>query len=341
MLTLWVIAWFCVFPSSGPFADIYKWKDADGNWHFSDTPEEAPEGSTTIGEIPASPELQSDQGVRSESSRSEAADAAGMFWRIEKPGIRPSFILGTLHSEDQRVLRILEGAESQFLSVGTLIMETVLDDSALFKMSTAMLYPDDRTLLSVIGESLYLKATKVASEYGVGEFALNKMKPWAVFSLLSVPKPKTGMFMDMVLYQRAKSSGKRIEGLESVEEQLSVFDTMTEPDQIALLEEALDQFYRLPVMSENLIKAYISGDLNRVATLAAGYMKSEKHQEIMDRLMLRVNDERNMKMIRRLEPRLAEGNVFTAVGALHLPGENGLLNLIKRLGYDLAAIKTD
>jgi hypothetical protein len=341
LLSIGLIAWLSAFSVYHLNAEIYKWKDADGNWHFSDAPNDIPEDSVRFGEIesPPEPEPPLSPGSESEQPISATANEAGLFWRVEKPGIRPNFLLGTIHVEDPRVLGMLIQVENPLASSKTFIMEAVLDQNALIKMSTAMVYTDGRTLRSVIGEPLFSKVANAAAQYGIGDFALNKMKPWAAFSILSVPKPKTGAFMDMVLYNKAKSQGKSVVGLETPEEQLAVFESMSERDQIILLEEIVNQISDLPTMFDRLIQAYLSGDLNRVTRIATDSMKSFRHQALVKRLMFRLNDQRNRKMVRRVEPYLIQGGAFVAVGALHLPGQSGLLNLLKQKGFRLSALK--
>ena len=73
-------------------------------------------------------------------------------------------------------------------------------------------------------------------------------KPWAVMAMLSMPKPTGGMILDMVLNQRAQANGKPVSGLETMQEQLSVFENLSLEDQITLLEMTLNQADALPAM---------------------------------------------------------------------------------------------
>jgi uncharacterized protein YbaP (TraB family) len=67
-------------------------------------------------------------------------------------------------------------------------------------------------------------------------------------------------------------------------------------------------------------------------------MSSEKHQRIIDKFMGYIVDQRNLTMLERMKSRLKEGNAFIAVGALHLPGERGLLKLLEQEGFKVTAI---
>ena len=92
--------------------------------------------------------------------------------------------------------------------------------------------------------------------------AFQDFKPWAVVTLLSLPPSEKGEFLDLVLYKAAVEARKEVKGLETMEEQLAVFDDLSEADQIALLRETLDSRDQMPAMFEDLIQAYLAQDLD-------------------------------------------------------------------------------
>jgi uncharacterized protein YbaP (TraB family) len=156
-------------------------------------------------------------------------------------------------------------------------------------------------------------------------------------ALLSMPKPNGGTILDMVLYQRAQNAGLTITGLESAQEQLAVFESLSMEEQIALLKMTLNQLPFLPTMFEALVQAYLSDDLSRIETLATQY-KTQQKMESLKRFMFKLNDERNHRMVQRILPYLEQGNVFVAIGALHLAGPTGLVNQLRTRGYLLETI---
>jgi len=310
-LVLLLLALAMLFRETAAAGNVYKWKDESGLWHFSDDP--PPDAATEL-LFDASP-----------------APGGGMFWRIEGAGPQPSYLLGTIHSEDERVVNFSPNVWGIFESSDSFSMEVLIDAGALLRMSAAMMFLDGRDLPSVAGERLFGQAVRAMEAYGIPPAAVSKMKPWAVFATLSVPKPKTGMFMDLLLYQTALSMGKRVYGLETLEEQLAVFDQMPMADQIALLGLTLEQLPELPVMFDQLVATYMADDLERMTALSAAYMR-RGDPGLTRRFMRRVNFDRNRRMAQRMMPRLAEGRAFIAVGALHLAGEGGLLQLLQASG---------
>ena len=216
-------------------------------------------------------------------------------------------------------------------------MEVVLDATALIQLSTAMMLSGSSDLKGLIGEDLFDQAAQAMAEYGVPEMALMRMKPWAVATMLSAPRPKTGQFLDMLLYQQALAQGKEVGGLETAKEQIAVFDALTLDDQVALLEEALASRSMLPELFEKLIVSYLAGDLEGIEAFARENMM-QSNKSLGARMMKRLNDQRNVKMVQRLLDKLAAGGTFAAVGALHLPGDAGILHLLGQQGYEIRPV---
>ena len=118
-------------------------------------------------------------------------------------------------------------------------MEAIIDGDGLVRMAEAIYFNDDRTLEQVVGSELYSETVKALTARGITSADIAKQKPWAVVMALSVPTPKSGEYLDLVLETRASRQNKPIAGLETIQEQIAVFDELPLPDQIALLKEAV------------------------------------------------------------------------------------------------------
>lgn len=264
-------------------------------------------------------------------SPSLADSGCGLLWRVETPA-GDSYLFGTVHSEDARVLELSEPADRAFEVADAFIMEMIPDLGAMTALVKAMHYQDQRNLRSELEEDLYRKVVEALAERGVGEGLAVKMKPWAVAVSLSFPMPESGMFLDMALYNRALRDGKTTEGLESVEEQLAFFRGLGHDEEIALLEAALDGAEHMEVAMQRLIEAYLERDPDRMMSLNREYL-SELPEPLAQRFRRQAIIQRNHVMAERLAPHLEEGGVFAAVGALHLYGEEGLVSLLRERGY--------
>ena len=260
-----------------------------------------------------------------------------MLWRIESGRSAPSFLLGTIHSSDPRVLQWPAKVNDALKHARCLVMEMTLESDTFFKLGSAMMFTDDHDIADLLGPSDYRRLRVAMADQPLPENFLRKMKPWVLMAMLSQPGSGSKEFMDMRLYRRALGDGKRVFGLETVDEQLAVFEGMTMEDQVALLKAALDQAEELPGMTAQMVDTYLTGDLEALAALAEAFAQKD-NSALQARFMRRLNDERNERMVERLLPRIEEGGAFIAVGALHLAGPTGLIRQLSKRGCRLTPV---
>lgn len=261
----------------------------------------------------------------------------GICWKIEGKGAAPSYLFGTMHSEDPQITQLPGAVERAFERANGVTLEVVMDMQSLLAMSAAFMLTDGSTLESHVGPRLYRRTVKAMADHGQAEMVVAMMKPWAVAVTLMMPPSKTGMVLDLMLYQRAVAAGKPVTGLESPDEQMNVFDSMSKQDQLDLLKDALDHQKDMQQMLGALKKAYLSRDLKRMVEISDKSMH-DSSSAIKERFSTQLIDERNHRMAERMQSQLLRGNEFIAVGALHLPGDQGLLNLLTERGYRLTRV---
>lgn len=262
------------------------------------------------------------------------AEAQGRLWRISAAGVEPSYLFGTMHSEHPEVTRLPPDVERAFDGSGRLVLEMVLDQTAMLSTAQAGLFESGRDLEDVLPAPLYRRTVEAMADYGVPEPVLRRFKPWMVFSTLMLPRSRTGMFLDLRLYQQAVAAGKPVTGLETAAEQIAVFDGMSMADQVSILRDTLDNLERFDAWFEEMRRVYLSGDLDALATFS-DEMMSDIDPALAQRFQRRFVSERNRRMVERLRPLLREGGAFIAVGALHLPGEDGIIALLRAAGYEV------
>jgi uncharacterized protein YbaP (TraB family) len=268
---------------------------------------------------------------------SHAADKFeyGLLWKIDDEVTEPSYLFGTMHSEDPRVTRLPWEVERALDNSRSLTLE-LLPDAQLLQAGMAMFFDDGRTLDKVAGRRLFDASVKAMAGYGIPKEMVQRMKPWAVFTTLSVPKPKTGIFLDMVLYQHAQKRGKQLHALETAGEQLSVFDDMPIADQLQLLEHTLNNYHTMDSQIEQLTRAYLDRDLVELQALGDDFVPVD--DAAAERLMTSLVVDRNHRMLQRMQMQLSQGGAFIAVGALHLAGPDGLLQLLEEAGYNVSRV---
>lgn len=271
---------------------------------------------------------------------SVSADALpddGILWKISGAAATPSYLFGTIHSEDPAILDLAAPVKAAFASSNRVLLEILPDTEAMLTLSGAMLMMNGRLLSELIGESLYGETLKAMQTRDIPEVMLERMQPWAVAITLSMPKPQTGVVLDMALYQSALAQNKQVFGLETVMEQLGIFDAMPLRDQIKFLEDTVTQLDQVEAAYNELLAAYKQRDLSVMLAISDAAM-SQGDQALARTFRKALIDDRNHHMLERMEQHLEKGGAFVAVGALHLPGEQGLVSLLRGKGYRLEAI---
>jgi len=293
-----------------------------------------------FGVIAVFPSAQADP-CRPVTSAAQPAAASrfehGLLWRVETDDSPASYLFGTFHSNDPRITTLPCPVEEAFNRSSSYTMEVIMNGPGLVNMAKAMYFSDGRTLRQVLGDSLYRDTARALGRDPVdGPDGLDSMKPWAAMMLLLGPRAGGGLFLDMALQVRATRAGKPTHGLESMDEQIAVFNDMSLDDQVVLLKDAVQNARLTATVMEELTQAYVRRDLAALQALQEQHKPADArvHDEMTRRLLTR----RNHRMADRVRERLKEGNAFIAVGALHLPGEDGLLNLLAAAGYRVSVV---
>lgn len=261
----------------------------------------------------------------------------GLLWRISAPGLAPSYLFGTMHSTDPRVTALPKPLTDSFDSAASFSMELIFTGAGIVRMAEIMFYGEEGSLKDAIGEELYEETRSVLIKAGIPTQDLDKKKPWAIIMALGSPRKSQGiLFLDLKLQKKAAMQFKPTYGLETMDEQLQVFDGLPIQDQIQLLREALRYQSRNKEQTDQLMNAYLNRDLAALAAVSDQYQSraGPAYDKLMDRLLAK----RNLRMLERMRPRLKEGGAFIAVGALHLPGRQGLLTLLENNGYRVSPI---
>lgn len=266
----------------------------------------------------------------------EDAFGRGLLFEVEAERGGACWLFGTIHSEDPRVLDLPEPVQRAFEGAEVVVLEVVPDAQVILESMVTMVYTDGRGLESVLGPDLYREAVAAVAEIGMPEAAIRDFKPWALVTLLSVPPGATGEFLDLRLFRLAVDAGKAVRGLETIDEQLAVFEDLSEADQVSLLRETLAVRDQLPAVFERLLSAYLARDLGGLQALSEEYLQGGD-PELAERFRTAAVDTRNARMAERIAPMIAAGNCFVAVGALHLPGEGGILDRLADEGFGIRA----
>ena len=260
-----------------------------------------------------------------------------LFWSVQKNGIPAGFLLGTIHSEDPRVLDFSADLIENLKANDVFAMELVLDLHTLQGLSEYMHYPPGQGLESVIGIERFHLLEAALADYQVPDGFVSRMKPWAAMMTLSTPPPDTGFFMDLSLSLRAAGSGLKVVGLETLEQQLSFLEDMPLPMQLSLLDQAIAEAGQVSEVHDQMVDAYLENDLVTLQTLSDEQLKAVETSASEYFIESGIHA-RNHRMAESLLIQLESNRVFVALGALHLPGEEGLLSILRQHGFVLAPL---
>ncbi|MCT7376604.1 TraB/GumN family protein [Chelativorans salis] len=284
--------------------------------------------------------------------REEAAatpNGEGLLWRVEGKGGAPSFLFGTMHMTDPRVVAMPEAARAAFAAAHTVAIETtdVLDQkammAALAETPELMMFPPGEALTDYLTAEEQERLREALDTYGVPLQSVVKLKPWMLLSLIAqsaceVERQEAGVLvLDGKLAKDAKAAGKRLVGLERASEQFSAIASLPMEMHIEGLISTIDLGEGVNDVTETMIGLYLNGEIGMVlpaitrllpqgAQFAAGSAAFEE----------KLITARNRVMAERALPLIEEGRAFIAVGALHLPGETGLVALLREEGYTVS-----
>jgi len=261
--------------------------------------------------------------------------AQGLLFQVSRAG-QVHYLLGTMHSDDPRVIALLDEVTPRLEEVDQVVLEILPDMTAMVAVSMAMMLPPQQRLSELVGDALFRRAAQAAAQRGLPAIALERLRPWAAAITLGTPEVE-GLAMDQALYQRALTRGKKLAALETPEEQMAMFESLSSSLQKRLLEEVLDQLPRLPEQLERMIQAYLAGDLERLRALSLE-LDAGGDPELAAWFQRRLIDERNRRMFERMQSLMEKAATLVAVGALHLPGKGGLLQRLRGAGYEVKKV---
>lgn len=261
--------------------------------------------------------------------------AQGLLWRIDKPGVPSSFVFGTLHSNDVRVVALPAPVEHAFAQAKSFAMEVYLSDFEESAFYDATQFDDGRRLESIVGAETYAGLRLALGAAAPPDDVLARTKPWAALLRVAAARPGSDApTLDQKLLVAARQRHLELIGLEGIDEQVALFDGIPLDTQVAILRHVLDRREALQALAEPTIRAWLERDLGALARInqAAAGADAElaRHYAVLTRYIV---DYRSVLMSHRLFLPLRRGRVFVAVGAMHLYGDQGLLALLRQQGY--------
>jgi uncharacterized protein len=261
-------------------------------------------------------------------------DGNSLLWEVSGKGLKePSYLFGTFHLMCKGDILISDQLKKAINNSSTVYMELDMDDPSVMMGGLMMInMKGGKKLRGLYTDTEYAKLNsffKDSLHMPLG--FLESTKPYFLVAML-YPKMmpcKTVSGVEEQLVKLAKASQKEIKGLETMEFQASVFDSIPYEEQAKELLKSIDSINVYAKYFDTMVNVYKSQQLSAMQDL---FTKSEFGMEEHQDVLL---DNRNKNWVTQLKTIMPKQPVFVAVGAGHLVGEKGLIELLKKEGYAL------
>jgi uncharacterized protein len=271
-----------------------------------------------------------------------APDNNTLLWKISGNGLnKPSYLFGTIHMLCADDAMLSDNMKNIIRKADEVYFEVDLDNlMEMLAVMSKMKMKDGTTLQDLLSKEDYEKVKDYFESKGsILPFSmLETYKPILALSTLeegSMSCEKTAM-MEQVIMEEAKESNKKIKGLESMAYQAGVLDSIPyklQAEQLVSYINDINKNKKEDTELEEMMKAYKSQDLEKLEALL---LKTDMGIGNFTEVLLY---NRNRNWVAKLKDLLPEKSLLIAVGAGHLPGENGVINLLRKAGYKVTPLE--
>ncbi|WPP48561.1 TraB/GumN family protein [Catalinimonas niigatensis] len=266
-----------------------------------------------------------------------AQETKSLLWKISGKGLeKPSYLFGTIHLMCPDDIKITSAMQEALSASEQLVLELDMDEPGIMQeMMGASMMKDGTTLQSLLNEEDYgMVAQYLKDSVGVPVQAVGTMKPMLLSSVIMLPVLgcQPGSY-EMKLVEAAGEQQMEVLGLETVAEQIAVFDAIPLEEQSAYLVKTIREYDQSVIEIESLLEKYQQQDIQSLYQLIH---ESMAEMEGGEKALL---DDRNQKWLPQIENMAKEKPTFFAVGAGHLAGPKGVISLLKKAGYQVQAVQ--
>lgn len=266
-----------------------------------------------------------------------SAHAEAPVWAL-KGAHNTVYLAGSVHLLRSKDATLPSAFDRAYADAEALVMEIDLDDldpaAAQGWMLTNGMFTDGQTLAGVIGQQRFERVEKEGNRLGLPVEALQQLEPWLVaMTLAQLQYMKLGFDpeqgVEKQLQRKAMQDHKEITGLETLEEQLGLLSGLSPADQAKFLDLTLEEMHEMEGETDSLLGAWRSGNAQKLASMLSDEYK------VAPALYRMLIADRNKRWMPQLEKLLkGDKDYLVVVGALHLVGNGGLLELTKAKGFE-------
>lgn len=282
---------------------------------------------TTKLTVTAEPKIKLDQPLSTNNS---------LLWQISGNGLtKASYLFGTIHVIGSMDYFLGKNTEKKIKNADELIMEIDLNKVDVLKLAQLSMLPDNKKIKDYLSEKDYAELKKFVMDtlqinsYNFEE-SYARMKPFFLSELLFSKNMDDKVFYEMEIKKIADEKNIPQSGLETMTEQIEFLDEISIEDQLESILKTIRNYTAETTEFNQLVKSYIRQDL---VALNKSF-EADEDTLIKEKMV----DKRNTTWIPKLRVLMQNKACFIAVGAGHLAGENGLINLLKKQGYTVEPV---
>jgi uncharacterized protein YbaP (TraB family) len=258
-----------------------------------------------------------------------------LLWKISGNGLsKPSYLYGTIHIKDKRAFQLGNAVIPAFNRCSSFAGEIVLDNNSQASLMGMIFMSGDTTLDMLLSKKDYKFVKEFAEEkLGALSSMVDRVKPMftsAMITELDMKQDKT-FTLDEYFQKLAAEKNMNVKGVETVGEQISAIDKIPLMQQAKMLVSGMKEQKNDSRIVESMIRLYAAQNLDSLAILVNEYDTTEAFNSVL------IQD-RNKVMAQRIGLMIIPESVFIAIGAAHLPGKNGVIELLRNKGFEVQPV---
>ncbi|PLX07383.1 MAG: hypothetical protein C0596_10585 [Marinilabiliales bacterium] len=259
-----------------------------------------------------------------------------ILWKVSGKKLKsPSYVYGTIHIQDKKVFAFDETVTNAFNSCDAFAMEILMDELDMDEVKEAM-FMEKHTIDEFLTDEEYRILDSIVKEMtGTGMLMYNKMKQFFLSSQLMQMNMSQDMEMALDLYflNMARDAGKSCYGVEKFSDQIDAIDAISIEEQVDMLYEGLTDTTSVnsDAQFDELLDAYLSFDSEKIFDISNDTaLPAEFNKAFLI--------DRNKGMVKNFIKIAKKESLFCAVGAAHLVGEEGVVELLRKKGYTVEPV---
>ncbi|PWV57110.1 hypothetical protein C7475_1011631 [Chitinophaga sp. S165] len=271
-------------------------------------------------------------------AQQQPQEKSSLLWEISGKGLQsPSWLYGTIHAICPQDLHLSSATLDAVKQSKSLYLEVNIDDKEeIGRLQRAVLMPESYSFKSLFAENDYIRLSAWFRDSLKIELAqLDRLKPLVIYSIMirkffattcDAPASTEGEFIKL-----AKAQQLPVKGLETALEQVSLFDSIPDTEEAAMILKAVTDTARSVRLYNQMMTAYKHGDIQSLYNLVNETEDMTNYRELL-------LDNRNRNWTGIIASEAGKASTFFAVGAGHLGGNMGVIELLRKQGYTVKPV---